>query len=95
MREFVGFKRTAVVIVPDEPTFTERRRLREEKDGKDVPDCAVWEMKGILHFKFTYIIVNYYKLYHSLYLCSFYLFHRLLIHLILKYHETRQLSDTC
>lgn len=47
MREFNnGYKRTAVVIVPDETTYEERQRLREEKDGKDVPDGAVLEMKG-------------------------------------------------
>lgn len=47
MREFNnGYKRTAVVIVPDETTYEERQRLREEKDGKDAPDGAVLEMKG-------------------------------------------------
>lgn len=48
MREFIGYKRTAVVIVPDETAYEERQRLREEKDGKDVPDGAVLEMKGKL-----------------------------------------------
>lgn len=47
MRDFNnGYKRTAVVIVPTEETFAERQKLREERDGKDVPDGAVLEMKG-------------------------------------------------
>lgn len=47
MRDFNnGYKRTAVVIVPTEDTFAERQKLRQERDGKDVPDAAVLEMKG-------------------------------------------------
>lgn len=48
MREFTeNYRRTAVVIVPEEDTFAERQKLREEKDGNDIPDAAVLEMKGV------------------------------------------------
>lgn len=46
LREFEGYKRIAVVVVPDQATFEERRKLREEAEGKEVPDGAVMEMKG-------------------------------------------------
>lgn len=36
----------AVVIVPDEATYEERQKQREEAEGKEVPDGAIMDMKG-------------------------------------------------
>jgi hypothetical protein len=46
MRNFEGFIRKAVVIVPTDEEFQRRTEKRELKEGKDVPDSAVMEMKG-------------------------------------------------
>ena len=46
MRNFAGFKRRAVVIVPTDEEFKKRIEKRTSEEGKDVPDSAVLEMKG-------------------------------------------------
>ncbi|XP_022244327.1 heterogeneous nuclear ribonucleoprotein U-like protein 1 isoform X2 [Limulus polyphemus] len=46
MRPFEGFRRKAVVIVPHDEEFKRRREKQEKKEGKDVPDSAVLEMKA-------------------------------------------------
>lgn len=46
MRAFQGFRRVAVVLVPDEGELQERTRRRAQATGKDVPQDAVDEMKG-------------------------------------------------
>lgn len=46
MREFDGYRRVAVVVIPDAPTYEERQKKREEADGKEVPDGAIMDMKG-------------------------------------------------
>ena len=46
MRPFEGFQRRAVVIVPNDEVFKERCEKREKEEGKEIPDNAVWEMKG-------------------------------------------------
>lgn len=46
LREFGGYKRTAVVVVPDETTYETRQKQREQADGKDIPDGAILEMKA-------------------------------------------------
>ncbi|XP_014282216.1 heterogeneous nuclear ribonucleoprotein U-like protein 1 isoform X2 [Halyomorpha halys] len=46
MRNFEGFTRKAVVIVPTDEEFKRRVNEREELEGKDVPDSAVMEMKA-------------------------------------------------
>ncbi|XP_076359610.1 uncharacterized protein LOC143252002 isoform X2 [Tachypleus tridentatus] len=46
MRPFEGFRRKAVVIVPTDEEFKRRREKQEKKEGKDVPDSAVLEMKA-------------------------------------------------
>ena len=46
MRPFEGYKRRAVVIVPSDEVFKERCEKREKAEGKEIPDNAVWEMKG-------------------------------------------------
>ena len=46
MRNFAGFKRRAVVIVPTDEDFNKRIEKRTSEEGKDVPDSAVLEMKG-------------------------------------------------
>lgn len=48
MREFDGYRRVAVVVVPEPAVFEERQKKREESDGKEVPDGAVMDMKGWL-----------------------------------------------
>lgn len=52
MRSFDGFKRRAVVIVPADDEFQRRVAKREAEEGKDVPDSAVLEMKGVFLFLF-------------------------------------------
>lgn len=47
MRGFEGFVRRAVVIVPTDEELKARTAKREEEEGKDVPDTAVLEMKGL------------------------------------------------
>ena len=46
MRPFEGYQRRAIVIVPTDETFKERNEKREKEEGKEIPDNAVWEMKG-------------------------------------------------
>lgn len=46
MAYFNGFKRKAVVIVPDEEEAKTRWEKRIEEEGKDIPDSAVMEMKA-------------------------------------------------
>ncbi|KAL1124634.1 hypothetical protein AAG570_001258 [Ranatra chinensis] len=46
MRNFEGFIRKAVVIVPTDEEFKRRVEKRELEEGKDVPDSAVMEMKA-------------------------------------------------
>lgn len=46
MRNYEGFIRRAVVIVPNDEEFKRRVAKREAEEGKDVPDSAVLEMKG-------------------------------------------------
>lgn len=51
MRNFEGFIKKAVVIVPTDEEFSRRTEKREKEEGKDVPDSAVMEMKGKKHSK--------------------------------------------
>ncbi|XP_063630467.1 heterogeneous nuclear ribonucleoprotein U-like protein 1 [Cydia splendana] len=46
LREFDGYRRVAVVVVPDAETFAERSAKREQSDGKEVPDGAIMDMKA-------------------------------------------------
>ncbi|XP_014661374.1 PREDICTED: heterogeneous nuclear ribonucleoprotein U-like protein 1 isoform X2 [Priapulus caudatus] len=46
MRPFEGFKRKAIVIVPDDEEFKRRIIKRTKDEGKEVPDSAVLEMKA-------------------------------------------------
>lgn len=46
MRNFVGFKRRALVLVPTDEEFKKRIEKRTSEEGKDVPDSAVLEMKA-------------------------------------------------
>ncbi|XP_055927077.1 heterogeneous nuclear ribonucleoprotein U-like protein 1 [Argiope bruennichi] len=46
MRNFEGFKRIAVVIVPTDAEYRRRCDKRDREEGKDVPDQAVLEMKA-------------------------------------------------
>lgn len=46
MRSFEGFKRRAVIVVCGDEEQARRRALQESQDGKDVPNIAVYEMKG-------------------------------------------------
>lgn len=46
MRNFEGFVRRAIVIVPTDEEFRRRVAKREAEEGKDVPDSAVLEMKA-------------------------------------------------
>lgn len=47
MRGFEGFVRRAVVIMPTDEDLKARTEKREAEEGKDVPDSAVLEMKGL------------------------------------------------
>lgn len=46
MAYFNGFKRKAIVIVPNEEEAKTRWEKRIEEEGKDIPDSAVMEMKA-------------------------------------------------
>jgi hypothetical protein len=46
MRNFGGFKRTAVVIVPDEEEYKTRNDKRIEAEGRDISATTYNEMKG-------------------------------------------------
>lgn len=46
MRGFQGFRKVAVVVVPDEGVLQDRTRERAQVTGKAVPQDAVDEMKG-------------------------------------------------
>lgn len=48
MRPFEGFQRKAVVIVPTDEEFKRRCDQREKEEGKEIPDSAVLEMKGMI-----------------------------------------------
>lgn len=48
MRSFEGFKRRAVVLIVADEEQAKRQKLQEDSEGgKDVPDSALLEMKGI------------------------------------------------
>lgn len=46
MKNFEGFRRKAVVVVPTDLEFRKRINKVEREEGKDVPDSAVLEMKA-------------------------------------------------
>ncbi|XP_068210926.1 heterogeneous nuclear ribonucleoprotein U-like protein 1 isoform X1 [Palaemon carinicauda] len=46
MKGFPGFYRKAVVIVPDDAEFQRRTEKQISKEGKNVPDSAILEMKA-------------------------------------------------
>ena len=46
MRPFVGFQCKAIVVVPSDHEFRRRVQVREARDGKEVPDAAVLNMKA-------------------------------------------------
>jgi uncharacterized iron-regulated membrane protein len=48
MRPFEGYQRKAVVIVPTDEEFKRRCEQREKEEGKEIPDSAVLEMKGMI-----------------------------------------------
>lgn len=52
MRNFGGFIRRAIVIVPTDEEFQRRCEKREAEEGKDIPDSAVLEMKGSVNTAF-------------------------------------------
>jgi len=47
MQPFKGFTRRAVVVIPSEEELKNRIEKQEKEEGKDVPDAAVLDMKGI------------------------------------------------
>lgn len=49
LREFEGYKRIAVCVVVAEDVQRERALTREAADGKEIPDPAVTDMKGLVH----------------------------------------------
>lgn len=50
LREFDGYRRVAVCVVVAEDEQRARASTREAADGKEVPDPAVTDMKGLLHY---------------------------------------------
>ena len=46
MKPFSGFQCKAIVVVPSDDEFRRRVQAREAKDGKEVPDAAVLNMKA-------------------------------------------------
>lgn len=49
VRPFEGFHRRAVVVIVDDEEYAKRLSLQEERDGKDVPESTILEMKGICY----------------------------------------------
>lgn len=47
LRSFEGFNRKAIVIVPTDEDFKSRVDKRIKDEGRDIPDYAVLDMKGI------------------------------------------------
>lgn len=48
MRSFEGYKRRAVILILNEEEHAKRQKqLEETEGGKDVPESALLEMKGI------------------------------------------------
>ncbi|GIY39085.1 heterogeneous nuclear ribonucleoprotein U-like protein 1 [Caerostris extrusa] len=46
MRNFEGFKRIAVVVLPTNAEYKRRCNKRDQEEGKDIPDSAINEMKA-------------------------------------------------
>lgn len=46
MDTFNGFKRTAVVVVPKPEELEKRAKEKKEKEGFEIPDYALNDMKG-------------------------------------------------
>lgn len=49
LREFSGYRRIAAVVVVNEEDQRQRAAAREAADGKEVPDAAILDMKGMYH----------------------------------------------
>lgn len=71
MRSFDGFKRRAVVIVPADDEFQRRVAKREAEEGKDVPDSAVLEMKGVFFVLFVCVCALSGEVYTGLFILMF------------------------
>lgn len=66
MRNFTGFQRKAIIIVPSEEQYAQRlAKRREAVDGESIRDTSIMEMKG----GFNNILVN-----NNNYITFFYVF---------------------
>lgn len=51
MRNFYGYQRRAVVIVPTDEEYKSRAAKRSADEGEIAPESAVLEMKGLCWIK--------------------------------------------
>jgi len=51
---FEGFKRRAVVILPNDEEYQKRIQAREQEQGKSVPKSTLLDMKGSKNIMLTF-----------------------------------------
>jgi hypothetical protein len=66
MQPFEGFSRRAVVIVPDDETYKERFEAQQKVEGKEVPESAIYEMKGRARHDYCSLLVLAHHMFYNL-----------------------------
>lgn len=57
MQPFEGFARRAVVIVPEDEEYKKRLEGQQKVEGKEVPESAIYEMKGRARHDYSSLLV--------------------------------------
>lgn len=58
MQPFEGFARRAVVVVPEDEDYKTRLGAQQKVEGKEVPESAIYEMKGRARHDYCSLLVR-------------------------------------